>query len=83
MGVVELKAGNRAAAIQHFARAVRRDAGNYDALYNLATELANDGQIESARPYLEQFVRTAPPAFYARDIQRIQALLHRLSRQPG
>ena len=45
LGVVELKAGNRAAAIEHFARAVRRDAGNFDALYNLATELVNDGQI--------------------------------------
>ena len=82
MGVVELKAGNRAAAIQHFSRAVRRDPENYDALYNLATELANDGQADAARPYLEQFARTAPPAFYARDIQRVQALLERLGRQP-
>jgi choline-sulfatase len=79
MGVVELKAGNRAAALQHFARAVRRDPANYDALYNLATELANDGQIDTARPYLEQFVRTAPPAFYARDIQQVQAVLKRLA----
>jgi arylsulfatase A-like enzyme/tetratricopeptide (TPR) repeat protein len=82
MGVVELKAGNRAAAIERFSRAVRRDPENFDALYNLATELANDGRVAEAKPYLEQFVRTAPPAFYAGDIQRVRALLGRLGRQP-
>lgn len=80
LGVVELKAGNRKAAIEHFSRSVSRDSGNYDALYNLAIELANDGQLEAARPYLEQFVRTAPTAFYARDIQRVQAVLRQLGR---
>ena len=49
LGVVELKAGNRAAAIEHFARAVRRDPENYDALYNLATELVNDGRSRLRR----------------------------------
>ncbi len=80
LGIVDLKAGNRQAAIDHFRRAVQRDPGNYDALYNLATELANDGQLGAARPYLEQFARAAPPAFYARDIQRVQAVLRRLGR---
>jgi tetratricopeptide (TPR) repeat protein len=80
LGVVEMKAGDRKAAIEHFKRAVAGDPQNYDALYNLAMELANDGETAAARPYLEQFVRTAPPAFYARDIERVRDVLKRLSR---
>ncbi len=79
LGVVEMKAGNRAAAIEHWKRSVARDPQNYDALYNVATELVSDGRTDEARPYLEQFVRTAPPAFYARDIQRIREMLARLT----
>jgi hypothetical protein len=44
-------------------------------LFNLASELVNDGQLTAARPYLEQFVRSAPAAQYARDIRRFEALL--------
>jgi hypothetical protein len=44
-------------------------------MYNLATTLARDGRMDAARPYLEAFVRTAPPGFYAKDIQEISALL--------
>jgi cytochrome c-type biogenesis protein CcmH/NrfG len=54
---------------------VQLDPRNFDALFNLATELVNAGRMAEARPYLEQFVRTAPPAFYARDIERLRALL--------
>jgi hypothetical protein len=39
-----------------------------DALFNLATGLINNGQAVAARPYVERFVRAAPPAFYAKDI---------------
>jgi arylsulfatase A-like enzyme/Tfp pilus assembly protein PilF len=80
LGVVELKAGNRRAAIDCFRRAVDGDPGNYDALYNAATELVNDGQFDLARPYLERFTRTAPAVFYAKDIQHVRELLAKLSR---
>lgn len=78
MGVVEIKSGNRRAAIDHWRQAVARDPANFDALYNAATELVNDGRLSEARPYLEQFVRTAPPAFYAADIARIRGLLAKM-----
>jgi arylsulfatase A-like enzyme/Tfp pilus assembly protein PilF len=80
MGVVEQKAGNRKAAIEHWKQAVAGDAGNFDALYNLALELTNDGDLPAARPYLERFARTAPPAFYARDIARVRELLAKAAR---
>ena len=73
-----MKAGNRRAAIEHWRQAVARDPENFDALYNVATELVNDGRPGEARRYLEQFVRTAPPAFYAADIARVRNILARL-----
>jgi arylsulfatase A-like enzyme/Flp pilus assembly protein TadD len=77
MGVIEMKAGNRKAAIEHWKQAVAGDPSNFDALYNLATELVNDGQRDAARPFLDQFVRTAPPAFYQKDIEYVRRLVNR------
>ena len=75
LGVVALQAGRRDEAIDHWRQAVALDRTNYDALYNLSTELVNAGRFAEARPYLEQFVRTAPRALYARDIDRVAQLL--------
>ena len=77
LGVVLLKAGERKAAIAEWTRAVDLDPTNYDALYNVATTLVHDGQLAAARPYLEQFARTAPRAFYEKDIRKVRALLER------
>jgi tetratricopeptide (TPR) repeat protein len=75
LGVVALQLNDREAAIEHWRRAVQLDPRNFDALFNLGTELLNAGRLADARPFLEQFVRTAPPAFYRRDIERIRGLL--------
>jgi arylsulfatase A-like enzyme/tetratricopeptide (TPR) repeat protein len=75
LGIVAMKQGDRDAAVAAWTKAVDLDATNYDALYNLATTLARSGRLEAARPYLEQFARRAPPAFYAKDIREVTALL--------
>ena len=75
LGVVQLQTGDRPAALASWTRAVELDPANFDALFNLATELVNAGDLAAARPYLERFVRTAPPAFYADDIRRLSAVL--------
>jgi len=75
LGVVAIKRGDRKAAIDAWRRAVELDPTNYDALYNIGTTLARDGQMAAARPYLEQFVRTAPATFYAKDLREVAALL--------
>ena len=77
LGVVALRTGNRAAAVEEWKRAVELDPTNYDALYNVGTTLASDGQLTDARPYLEQFLRTAPPAFYAKDLKEVAGLLRK------
>lgn len=76
LGVVALRAGNPSGAIAHWRRAVDLDAANFDALYNLATELINARQYDAARPYADRFVRTAPPAFYGPEIQRLTAFVN-------
>jgi arylsulfatase A-like enzyme/tetratricopeptide (TPR) repeat protein len=77
LGVVAKKRGENAGAIDEWKKAVALDATNYDALYNLAITLAQQGAMADARPYLEQFVRTAPPAFYADDLREISAVLQK------
>lgn len=75
LGVVALNRGNREQAIAQWRRAVELDRRNFDALFNLATELVNAGRMPEARPYVELFVRTAPRAFYGRDIDRLAPLV--------
>jgi arylsulfatase A-like enzyme/Flp pilus assembly protein TadD len=77
VGVVSLKSGDRRAAIAAWTKAVELDATNYDAMYNLAMALLGDKQTTAARPYLERFLRTAPPAFYEKDLREIAALLQK------
>jgi tetratricopeptide (TPR) repeat protein len=75
LGVVELARNNRQGAIEAWKRAVELNPREFDALFNLATELINDRQNDAARPYVQQFVATAPPAAYERDIARLRAWL--------
>jgi Tfp pilus assembly protein PilF len=63
LGVVAARAGDRRSAIDAWSRAVELDRTNFDALYNLATALVRDGQRERARPYIDAFLKTAPPAY--------------------
>ncbi len=78
LGVVEMKAGNRDAAFAAWSRAVELNPSDFDALYNLATELVTDGRFEAARPHLKRFVASAPPAAYGKDIERLRGMLQRL-----
>lgn len=78
LGVVAIKRGDPRTAIDAWRKAVALDATNYDALYNLAITLARQGNMPEARPYLEQFVRTAPSAFYADDLREISAVLQKV-----
>jgi arylsulfatase A-like enzyme/Tfp pilus assembly protein PilF len=74
IGVVALREGNRGAAIAAWTRAVELDRTNFDALYNLATTLVRDGQRQRAQPYLEAFLKNAPPA-YERDKREVSRLI--------
>jgi arylsulfatase A-like enzyme/Tfp pilus assembly protein PilF len=75
LGVVELERNDRRGAIEAWKRAVELNPTEFDALFNLATELINGRQNEAARPYVQQFVATAPPAVYGKDIAKLRAWL--------
>src|SRR5262249_45698513 len=77
LGNVALKAGDRNGAIDAWRRAVELDSRNFDALYNLGTALARAGNMPAARPYLDQFLRTAPPAFYRKEIDEVARLVRK------
>lgn len=75
LAVDELSAGDLAPAIADLRRALDLDPHLYDALYNLALALSGSGRRDEAAPYLERFVREAPPARYAREIAEFKQLL--------
>lgn len=62
-------------AIEAWERAVALDAREYDALYNLTIALVRAGRPDEAREAGRRFVATAPPAFYASDIEQIRRLI--------
>jgi arylsulfatase A-like enzyme/Tfp pilus assembly protein PilF len=83
LGVVAFQEGRQDAAIEHWRRAVDLDRTNFDALFNLATELLNAGRSGEARPYVDRFVRTAPPALYGAEIARFRRVLSGGGVRPG
>jgi arylsulfatase A-like enzyme/Flp pilus assembly protein TadD len=66
-----------AGAIGAWKRAVELEPRNYDVLFNLAVTLREQDRAAEARPFLERFVREAPPSQYARDIATVRAWLAR------
>jgi arylsulfatase A-like enzyme/Flp pilus assembly protein TadD len=75
-GTTALESGDRKTAYEAWTRALQLDSTNCDALYNLGVNLARDGRMDAARPYLEQFLRTAPPSLHANQLREVSRLLH-------
>lgn len=79
LGVAELKRHRPDAAIDAWREAVAADPRQFDTLYDLGVLLLDRGRADEARPYLEQFARTAPPERYADDVRRVREMLARRS----
>jgi len=75
LGVVASQQGRMDEAVAHWRRAVELDARNFDALFNLANTLIRTGRTAEARPVAQQFVQTAPPGFYGREIAQFRRWL--------
>jgi len=78
LAMVAIRQGDRKTAIARWQRAVALQPSNFDALYDLSVQLAQDGQLAAAKPYMEQFVRTAPRGQYGKDIDKLSKALKRL-----
>ena len=68
LGVVQATLGRKNDAIDTWKRAVDLDPTQFNALYNLWSELAAAGRRDEAIRYGRRFVSTAPPVFFAADI---------------
>jgi len=75
LGVVAMKTGAKEAAFAHWKRAVELAPNDFDALFNLGMELNAAGRRDEARPFLERFVREAPPAQYGPDVASVKKRL--------
>jgi tetratricopeptide (TPR) repeat protein len=75
LAMVAIRRGDRKTAIARWERAVALQPANFDALYDLSVQLAQDGQLAAAKKYMEQFVRTAPRGQYGKDIDKLSTLL--------
>jgi arylsulfatase A-like enzyme/Flp pilus assembly protein TadD len=75
LGVVARQSGQIDAAIASWRKAVEIDATNFDALHNLCIVLLAADRASEARPHVEQFVRTAPPGVYGREIAEFRKWL--------
>jgi tetratricopeptide (TPR) repeat protein len=75
LGAAAYETGDREAAYRFWARSIQLDPANFDALFSLGVNLARDGRMQEARPYLEQFLASAPPARYADQLRSVSRLL--------
>jgi arylsulfatase A-like enzyme/Flp pilus assembly protein TadD len=74
-GVAQMELHDPAGAIASWSRAVELDPRQFDALLNLGVVAAQRGERELALDALRRFVATAPPALYAKDLQRARRML--------
>ena len=77
LGVVAMRTGAPEEAFRHWKRAVELAPNDFDALFNLGLELDAAGRRDEARPFLDRFLREAPPAQYGPDLARVRKILTR------
>jgi Flp pilus assembly protein TadD len=75
LGVIAAREGRVPEAIERWKRGAELDPRDYQTLFNLGSTLWGAGRRDEARPYLEAYLRAAPPALEARDIARVRTLL--------
>jgi tetratricopeptide (TPR) repeat protein len=75
LGFLLAEDGQNGDAIGHWTRAVALDPAESAKLLALAQLLAQRGRAAEARPYLELFLASAPPAVHARDLERVRGWL--------
>jgi Flp pilus assembly protein TadD len=75
LGFVLAESGRVDEALEHWRKAVALDARESGKLVTLAMLFGQRGRAAEARPYLELFVASAPPALYAQDIERARIWL--------
>jgi arylsulfatase A-like enzyme/cytochrome c-type biogenesis protein CcmH/NrfG len=74
LGFIESQDGHVENALAEWRKALDVDPSAYEALFNLGVTLVQQGRTAEARPYIERYLREAPPAEAASAAQ-LRALL--------
>jgi arylsulfatase A-like enzyme/tetratricopeptide (TPR) repeat protein len=69
------------AAVDAWQHALRLMPNNYDLLYNLGVILSRSSQPQAALPYLQQFIKGAPPEQYGADIAQMKKLVAEIQKK--
>ncbi len=77
LGVIMSNTNRKPDAIVAWKKSVELDPADFNALYNLWLELARAGRRNEAAQYAQQFLATAPPAFFAAERAEIANYLRR------
>ena len=77
LGVILSTAEKKGEAIEAWKKAIDIDPGEFYGLYNLWLELGRAGRADEARRYGQQFINTAPPAFFRAEREQIARYLAR------
>ena len=77
LGVILSTADKKGEAIEAWKKAIDIDPGEFYGLYNLWLELGRAGRADEARRYGQQFMNTAPPAFFGKEREQIARYLAR------
>lgn len=83
LGVFYAKTGRVDPAIETWRKAVGIDPHLYDAMFNLAVVSGQNSRWDVAREALTQFISTAPPARYARELAAAREMLREVERRTG
>jgi arylsulfatase A-like enzyme/Flp pilus assembly protein TadD len=75
LGVIAAREGRMPEAVERWKRSVALNPEDYQTLFNLGSHLWQSGRRDEARPYLEAYLASAPPALEARDLARVRKLL--------
>jgi tetratricopeptide (TPR) repeat protein len=81
LGVAWMQLNEPQKAIAAWRQCVQLNPEQYDALYNIGRVSGQLGDWKGARAALEQFVATAPPAQYRKDIAEVRAALADMARR--
>ena len=81
LGVVYARSGRPAQAFDAWRKATAIDPRLYDALFNLAVVAGQNERWDIARQSLQQFIKTAPPKRYARELVSARQMLEVVERR--
>ena len=81
LGVAWLRLGDPGKAIECWRKTLELNPDQYDTLYNIGRVAGQMGDWKTARLALEQFLKSAPPRHYRKDLAEVRGALEDMARR--